>query len=155
MALANTIGWTNIQSWLSGLLTNLTVAMQKLESWDSEGVLWYPEANTGKNSLMNSPLQHYNCNETFLPPDSTRQKAVTLKNTKYICARAQGTTDHITVFCAVSAAVFPLPPFITYLKCFLDDSYRFDGPDDALYRKSKSRWIPFMAWLKKHFWSTL
>ena len=90
---------------------------------------------------MNSPRQLYNCDETFLPLDYTREKVVTLKNTKYVYAQSQGTTDHITVLCAASAAGIPLPPFIIYPKCFPGGQYRFDGPDDALYGKSESGWI--------------
>ena len=107
-----------------------------------------------RNGLMNSPRQLYNCDETFLPLDYTREKVVTLKNTKYVYAQSQGTTDHITVLCAASAAGIPLPPFIIYPKCFPGGQYRFDGPDDALYGKSESGWIDselFLAWLKKIF----
>ena len=35
------------------------------------------------NGLMNSPRRLYNCDETFLPLDGTREKAVTLKKAKY------------------------------------------------------------------------
>ena len=107
-----------------------------------------------RNNLLNLPRQLYNCDETFLPLDFTREKAVTLKNTKYVYAQAHGTTDHITVLCAASAAGLPLPPFIIYPKSFPGGQYRFDGPDDALYGKSESGWIDselFMAWLKKIF----
>ena len=104
-----------------------------------------------RNGLMNSPRQLYNCDETFLPLDYTRE---TLKNTKYVCAQPQGTTDHITVLCAASAAGIPLPPFIIYPKSFPGGQYRFDGPEDALYGKSESGRIDselFLAWLKKIF----
>lgn len=105
-----------------------------------------------KNDLINSPRQLHNCDETFLPLDYTREKVVTLKNTKNVYAQAQGTTEHITVLCAASAAGIPLSPFIIYLKSFPGGQYRFDGPDDALYGKSESGWIGselFMAWLRK------
>ena len=44
----------------------------------------------------NSPRRLYNCDETFLPLDGTREKAVTLKKAKYAYAQAHGTSDHIT-----------------------------------------------------------
>ena len=106
-----------------------------------------------KNNLMNSPQQLYNCNETFFPLDFTREKAVTLKK-MFVYVQAQGTTDHITVLCAASAAGLTLPPFIIYPKSFPGGSYQFDGPDDALYGRSESGWIDselFLAWLKKFF----
>ena len=43
---------------------------------------------------------------------------------------------------------------IIYSKCFPGGPYRFDGPDDTLYAKSKSGWIDselFLTWLKKFF----
>ena len=52
--------------------------------------------------------------------------------------QAQGTSEHITMLCAASAAGLPLSPTIIYSK---SGQYRFDGPDDALYAKSESGWI--------------
>ena len=43
---------------------------------------------------------------------------------------------------------------IIFSKCFPGGSYRFDGPDDALYAKSDSGWIVselFLSWMKKVF----
>ena len=65
-----------------------------------------------------------------------------------------GTSDHITMLCAASAAGLPLPPMIIYFKSFPGGQYRFDGPDDALYVKSESGWIDaelFLTWMKKIF----
>ena len=39
-----------------------------------------------ENGLINSPHRLYNCDETFLPLDGTREKAVTLKKAKYAYA---------------------------------------------------------------------
>jgi len=44
-----------------------------------------------KNGLTNSPCCLYNCDETFLPLDATRENGVTLKEAKYVYARACGT----------------------------------------------------------------
>ena len=93
------------------------------------------------NSLTNSPWQLYNCDETFLPLDYTREKVVMVKKARYVYTQSQGTTDHITVFCTASVAMNPLPPFIIYPKCLPGGQYKFDGPDHALYGKSQSRWI--------------
>ena len=57
------------------------------------------KATLDRNGLTNSSRQLYNCDETFLPLDYTREKAVTVKNSKYVYAQSQGTTDHITVLC--------------------------------------------------------
>ena len=63
-----------------------------------------------ENNLINTPRQLYNCDETFLPLDTTREKVVTLKNTKHVYSQAQGTSDHVTMLCGASAAGIPLPP---------------------------------------------
>ena len=62
--------------------------------------------------------------------------------------QAQGTSEHITMLCAASAAGLPLPPMIIYSKSFPGGQYRFDGPDDALYAKSGSGWIDSELLLK-------
>ena len=104
---------------------------------------------------MTSTRQIYNCDETFVPLDCFREKAITLKNSKHVYMRAPGTSEHITMLCAASAAGLPLPPII-YSKCFPGGQYRFEGPDDALYAKSESGWIDselLLCWLKKLFLS--
>ena len=60
-----------------------------------------------ENNLVSAPGQLYNCDETFLPLDTTREKVVTLKNTKHVYSQAQGMSDHITVLCGASAAGIP------------------------------------------------
>lgn len=94
------------------------------------------------------------CDETFLPLDYTREKAVTKKNAKNVYVQARGTTDHITMLCGASAAGLPLPPMIIYPKAFPGGQYRCEGPDDAVYAKSESGWVDselFLAWMKKVF----
>ena len=88
------------------------------------------------NNLMNSPRQIYNCDETFMPLDSTREKAVTTKGAKNVYCQELGSSEHITVLCCASAAGNPHPPMIIYKKTFPGGAYRFDGPDDALYAQS-------------------
>ena len=105
-----------------------------------------------KNGLKNSPRQLYNCDETFVPLDCSREKAVMLKGSRNAHLQAQGTSEHITILCAASAAGLPLPPMIIYSKCFPGCQYRFEGPDGTLYAKSDSGWIDselFLTWLKK------
>ena len=55
--------------------------------------------------------------------------------------QSQGTSEHITMLCAASAAALPLPTIIIYAKSFPGGQYRFQGPDDALHAKSDSSWI--------------
>ena len=107
-----------------------------------------------ENNLLSAPRQLYNCDETFLPLDTTREKVVTLKNTKHVYSQAQGTSDHITMLCGASAAGIPLPPMIIYPKSFPGGPYTVAGPDDAVYAKSESGWVDsdlFLSWLKKSF----
>ena len=107
-----------------------------------------------ENNLINAPRQLYNCDETFLPLDTTREKVVTLKNTKHVYSQAQGTSDHITMLCVASAAGIPLPPMIIFPKAFPGGAYMFEGPDDAVYAKSDSGWVDsslFLSWMKKSF----
>ena len=106
------------------------------------------------NNLMNSPRQIYNCDETFMPLDSTREKAVTTKGAKNVYCQELGSSEHITVLCCASAAGIPHPPMIIYKKSFPGGAYRFDGPDDALYARSESGWIDselFLVWLRRLF----
>ena len=100
---------------------------------------------------MNSPRRLYNCDETFLPLDGTREKAVTLKKAKYAYAQAHGTSDHITMLCGASAAGIALPPMIIYPKSFPGGAYTFN---DAVYAKSESGWVDselFLSWMHKVF----
>lgn len=56
--------------------------------------------------------------------------------------------------CCASTAGIPLPLMVIYSKSFPGGPYRFNGPDDALYGKSESRWIDselFLSWFKKKF----
>ena len=112
------------------------------------------ETTLEEYELKDKPRQLYNCDETFLPLDYTRERAVTLKGAKAVYKQATGTSEHITLLCCASAAGLPHPPMIIYSKCFPGGQYRFEGPDDALYAKSESGWIDselFLAWLKKNF----
>ena len=89
---------------------------------------------------MNIPHRLYNCDETFLPMDGTREKAVTCKSTKPTYSQAIGTREHITMLCGASAAGTALPHMII----------SFKGPDDAVYAKSDSCWVDselFLAWM--------
>ena len=106
------------------------------------------------NSLMNSPRCIYNCDESFLPLDGTREKAVTSKKAKSAYLQAQGSTEHITLLCGASAAGLALPPMIIFPKAFPGGAYTFKGPDDAVYAKSESGWVDselFVEWMKKVF----
>ena len=93
------------------------------------------------NGILNNGRQIFNCDETFIPLDYSREMVVTVRGTKNVYRQSQGTSEHITMLCCASAAGFPLPPMIIFDKCFPGGQYRFDGPDDALYAKSESGWI--------------
>ena len=106
------------------------------------------------NNLLRRPRQIYNCDETFLPLDYSREKVVAAKGSKNIYRQSHGTTEHITMLCCASAAGFPLPPMIIFAKSFPGGPYRFEGPDDALYARSESGWIDselFLSWFNKIF----
>ena len=100
-----------------------------------------------ENNLINAPRQLYNCDETFLPLDTTREMVVTLKNTKHVYSQAQGTSDHITMLCGASVAGIPLPPMIIFPKAF--PGGMFEGPDDAVDAKSDSGWVDLNLFMKK------
>ena len=80
------------------------------------------EKTLSENNLLRSPRQIYNCDEMFLPLDYTKEKAVTLRGSKNVYCQSLGSSDHITMLCAASAAGFPLPPMIIYTSHFLVDS---------------------------------
>ena len=105
------------------------------------------------NNLSRSPRCIYNCGESFLPLDGSREKAVTHIKRKTAYGQVNGTTEHITLLCGASAAGMALPPMIIYPKAS-GGAYTFKGPDDALYAKSESGWVDselFFAWMKKLF----
>ena len=104
--------------------------------------------------LKNKPRHIYNCDETFLPLDCNREKAVTYKGAKNTYCQSYGTSEHITLLCCASAAGIPHPPMIIYSKSFPGGQYRFEGPEDTLYARSESGWIDtelYLAWMKKFF----
>ena len=106
------------------------------------------------NNLSRSPRCIYNCDESFLPLDGSREKAVTHIKRKTAYGQVNGTTEHITLLCGASAAGMALPPMIIYPKAFPGGAYTFKGPDDAVYAKSESGWVDselFFAWMKKVF----
>ena len=112
------------------------------------------EKTLSENGLMNNPRRLYNCDETFLPLDGTREKAVTSKRAKSTYAQAIGTREHITMLCGASAAGTALPPMIIFPKAFPGGKYTFKGPDDAVYAKSDSGWVDselFLSWMNKVF----
>ena len=112
------------------------------------------EKTLSENGLMNTPRRLYNCDETFLPLDGTREKVVTCKSAKSTYAQAIGTREHITMLCGASAAGTTLPPMIIFPKAFPGGKYTFKGPDDAVYAKSDSGWVDselFLAWMNKVF----
>ncbi len=106
------------------------------------------------NNRSRSPRCIYNCDESFLPLDGSREKAVTHIKRKTAYGQVSGTTEHITLLCGASAAGIALPPMIIYPKVFPGGAYTFRGPDDAVYAKSESGWVDselFLAWMKKVF----
>ena len=106
------------------------------------------------NNLVNTPRQLFNCDETFLPLNISSEKVIARKNAQHVYSQSRGTSEHITLLCGASAAGMALPPMIIFSKAFPGGSYKFDGPDDAVYAKSESGWIDselFLAWMKKVF----
>lgn len=100
------------------------------------------ETTLNQNGLMNRPRQLYNCDEIFIPLDSSKEKAVTLKKAKVTYSQSLG------------ASGSALPPMIIYPKSFPGGQYRLGGPDDSVYSKSDSGWADselFFAWFKKKF----
>ena len=106
------------------------------------------------DKLTNKPREIYNADETFVPLNETKEKAVTLKNTRSVFFQSLGTTEHITMLCAASAFGTALTPMIIYPNGFPGGQYKFGGPDDAMYAKSASGWVDsklFFEWVKHIF----
>ena len=57
-----------------------------------------------QNTLINSPWQLFNCDETFLPLNISCGKVVTRKNTKHVYAQSMGKSEHITLLLCASVA---------------------------------------------------
>ena len=100
--------------------------------------------------LKNKSRQIFNCDETFLPLDCNRERAVTRKGTKNSYCQSYSTSEHITLLSCASAASIP-HPMIIYSKSFPGGQYRFEGPEDTLYARSESGWIAFSSMDKENF----
>ena len=70
------------------------------------------------SGLKNKPRQLYKCDETFLPLNCIKEKAVTRRGTANVYCQSYGTREHITLLCYASAAGIPPPPMIIYAKSF-------------------------------------
>ena len=106
------------------------------------------------NNITTSPRQIYNCDETFLPLNESKEKGITSKKARCAYMQSTGSTEHITMLCTASAAGAALPPMIIYPKAFPGGQYRFGGPDDAIYARSESGWVDselFFEWFKRDF----
>ena len=68
------------------------------------------------SGLKNKPRQLHNCDETFLPLNCIKEKAVTRRGTKNMYYQSYGTSGHITLLCC--AAGIPHPPMIIYAESF-------------------------------------
>ena len=90
---------------------------------------------------MNKPRQLCNWDETFLPINCIKEKAVTRRGTKNVYCQSYGTSEYIILLCCTSAARIPHPPMIIYAKSFPSVQHRFEGTDDAVYARSESGWI--------------
>ena len=71
------------------------------------------------DKLGNKPRQIFNCDETFLPLDCNKEKAVARKGTKNSYCQSYSTSEHITLLCCTSAAGIPHPPVIINSNLFL------------------------------------
>ena len=136
------------------LRTADSLERSRAEALNPDVVKEYFDLRLDSNNLLRRPRQIYNCDETSLLLDYSREKVVAAKGSKNIYRQSHGTTEHITMLCCASAAGFPLPPMIIFAKSFPGGPYRFEGPDDALYARSESGWIDselFLSWFNKIF----
>ena len=62
-------------------------------------------------------MHAFNCEETYLPLNVTRQKLVARRN-KNMYAQAHGNSEHIILLCGCSAAGIALPLMIIFSKSF-------------------------------------
>ena len=67
------------------------------------------------SGITTSPRQIYNCDETFLPLNESREKGITSKKARCVYVQSTGTSQHITMLCGASAAGAALPPMIVSL----------------------------------------
>jgi len=68
--------------------------------------------------------------------NDTREKVVTLKNTKNVHTQSHGSTKHISMLCTALATGFPLPPMIIYPKAYPGGEYTFEGPNLSMGKVS-------------------
>lgn len=76
------------------------------------------------------------------------------RNCKQAYAESKGSREHITAHVTVSAAGYPLPPFIIFEKCYPSGPYVRTGPHKALYGTSPNRYMDkelFKKWVQHLF----
>ena len=60
-----------------------------------------------EHNLKNKPRQIYNCDESFIPLDCTREKAVAIKGSKNVYCQTHGTTEQLHYFVVPQQQVYP------------------------------------------------
>ena len=97
-------------------------------------------------------MHAFNCEETYLPLNVTRQKLVARRN-KNMYAQAHGNSEHIILLCGCSAAGIALPLMIIFSKSFPGGLFNSMGqmmqsiPKATQWRKSFPASLPYIAYL--------
>ena len=109
-----------------------------------------------EHSLMDSPCQIYNVDETGIPLDHHPPKVVTRKDQKKIRSRTSGNKSQITIIGCVNTAGSHIPPFVIFDAKNLNHDWTKGEVPGTTYETSQKDWVDiqlFKGWLTDHFYS--
>ena len=108
-----------------------------------------------KEGLIDKPGCVFNCDETAIRLEKSCEKVVVPVRTKHCHTINQGTSQHISVLCCISADGGRIPPLIIFSKGFpAGRSFHNEGPPNATYASTDSGFISqnlYVEWFEKNF----
>ena len=105
------------------------------------------------NNLKDRPQLIFNCDESAVQLNRAAKKVIIPRKSKHAHSMLNGSTQHITVHCCVSAAGCALPPMIVFAKGMPTSRqcYR-NGPINAAYASTDSGFMNrhiYLQWFEK------
>ena len=95
-----------------------------------------------ENDLKKKPHLVFNCDEAAVFLDKSSKRVVVPRQSKHCHMLAQGTSQHITVLCCVSAAGATVPPLMVFTKGLPSvRAMKDDGPINGTFSSSDSGFV--------------
>ena len=108
-----------------------------------------------EHGLENKPQCIYNCDEAAVVLNKSSERVLIATKSKHCHSLSQGSGQHISVLCCISASGSHIPPLIIYTKSLpAGKSYVKFGPPNASYGYSESGFIDrrmYADWFENTF----